>query len=617
MKLRTKVLAIIGVAIASLVAILYTTSQTVMLTSFDALEEQNTKQNVERAASALGNQILALDGVIQAGAVLDDTYKLAKNPTPDQEFIFQSLSQKALGSVALDFLLIVNTLGETVYSIGYDAEKQELVPAPSSLEEHLSADSSLVHHPDTESSVAGILLLEEGPIIVGSRPISGGEKEVTIAGAMVGGRFLRDTEIQELSTLTQLPLSLVQYQATDAPTDFVLASGSLSQEEPLFIKTLSEDSISGYALLSDIYGNPALVMRAVVHRDIYQQGQASSRYLMWALLGIGTAFFFLTLILMEKFILSRLTRLSKSVAAVGESGNISARVPVAGHDELSRLGEDINVMLGALERSIQEKEKAEEETAKVEQQLQLAGRLAAVGELAAGVAHELNNPLAAVQAFAQFLAAREGLDESVKSDVETIYRESQRASKITSNLLSFARKHNPEKSLISINDVIEKSLELHLYRMKVNDMEVAKDLDPELPMTMADYHQMQQVFVNIITNAEQAMTKAHGKGKLVITSQSVGELIQVTFADDGPGMTEVNLKRLFDPFFTTKEVGEGTGLGLSICYGIVQEHEGRIYAKSEVNKGATFVIEIPVVSEVSSVEETNSMHHLQSTPHYM
>ena len=617
MKLRTKVLAIIGVAIASLVAILYTTSQTVMLTSFDALEEQNTKQNVERAASALGNQILALDGVIQAGAVLDDTYKLAKNPTPDQEFIFQSLSQKALGSVALDFLLIVNTLGETVYSIGYDAEKQELVPAPSSLEEHLSADSSLVHHPDTESSVAGILLLEEGPIIVGSRPISGGEKEVPIAGAMVGGRFLRDTEIQELSTLTQLPLSLVQYQATDAPTDFVLASGSLSQEEPLFIKTLSEDSISGYALLSDIYGNPALVMRAVVHRDIYQQGQASSRYLVWALLGIGTAFFFLTLILMEKFILSRLTRLSKSVAAVGESGNISARVPVAGHDELSRLGEDINVMLGALERSIQEKEKAEEETAKVEQQLQLAGRLAAVGELAAGVAHELNNPLAAVQAFAQFLAAREGLDESVKSDVETIYRESQRASKITSNLLSFARKHNPEKSLISINDVIEKSLELHLYRMKVNDMEVVKDLDPELPMTMADYHQMQQVFINIITNAEQAMTKAHGKGKLVITSQSVGELIQVTFADDGPGMTEVNLKRLFDPFFTTKEVGEGTGLGLSICYGIVQEHEGRIYAKSEVNKGATFVIEIPVVSEVSSVEETNSMHHLQSTPHYM
>ncbi|MFC1848533.1 ATP-binding protein [Chloroflexota bacterium] len=617
MKLRTKVLAIIGVVIVSLVAILYTTSQNVIFTSFNSLEEQNTQQNVERAASALGNQILALDGVIQAGAGLDDTYHLAKNPSPENQYIFQSLSQNALGSVALDFLLIVNTSGDIVYAMGYDDEKQEVVPIPSSLEEHLSADSNLIHHLDAESKVNGILLLDEGPIIVGSRPISGGEQEESIVGAMVGGRFLRDAEIQELSALTQLPLSMVQYQATDMPTDFGSISANLSQEEPLFIEALSEDSIAGYTLLSDIYENPALVMRAEMHRDIYQQGQASSRYLMWALIGIGGVFFLLTLVLMEKFILSRLTRLSKSVAAVGESGNISARVPVAGRDELSRLGEDINGMLSALERSIQEKEKAEAETAKIEQQLQLAGRLAAVGELAAGVAHELNNPLAAVQAFAQFLADREGLDEDIKNDVDTIYRESQRASKITSNLLSFARKHNPEKSLISINEVIEKSLELHLYRMKVSNIEVVKDLDPELPITMADYYQMQQVFANIITNAEQAMTKAHGKGKLTITSQSVGELIEVTFADDGPGMTEDNLKRLFDPFFTTKEVGEGTGLGLSICYGIVKEHSGRIYSESKVDEGMTFVVEIPVVSDVSSVEETNSAHYLQPIPRYM
>jgi signal transduction histidine kinase len=370
-------------------------------------------------------------------------------------------------------------------------------------------------------------------------------------------------------------------------------------------------------LLSDIYGNPALVMRAEMPRDIYQHGQASSRYLVWALIGVGSAFFLLTLVLMEKFILSRLTRLGKSVAEVGESGNISARVPVTGHDELARLGEDINGMLGALERSIREKEKAEEETAKIEQQLQMAGRLAAVGELAAGVAHELNNPLAAVQAFAQYLAGREGLDATVKSDVETIYKESQRASKITSNLLSFARKHNPEKSLVSINDVIEKSLELHLYRMRVNDIEVVKDLDPELPMTMADYHQIQQVFTNIITNAEHAMTKAHGKGTLVITSRSVEDFIKITFTDDGPGITEENLTRLFDPFFTTKEVGEGTGLGLSICYGIVQEHGGRIYADGKVEKGTTFVVEIPIVAEVSSAEEFDSTHYIQSIPRYM
>jgi signal transduction histidine kinase len=603
--LRTKVLVIIGIAVASLVAIFYTTSQTVTLSSSDALEDQNTRQNVERAASALDSQILALDGAIDAGARLEDTYNLVQNP--ERGYIFGSLSQKALGSVALDFLVIVNTSGETVYGMGYDIERQEVTPVPSSLVDHLSADSILVKHPDAENGVAGILLLEEGPIIVGSRPISGSEHTAPIAGAMIGGRFMEETEIQELSALTRLPLSVVEYEGSDLPPDFEVASASLSQEEPVFVKPLGEDSICGYALLSDIYGSPALIMRADMPRDIYQQGQASSRNLAWALMGVGTAFLFLTLVLMEKLILSRMTRLSESVAAIGESGNISARVPVAGRDELSRLGENINGMLGALEKSIQEKEKAEEETVKIEQQLQLAGRLAAVGELAAGVAHELNNPLAAIQAYAQFIASREDLDSTLQKDMETIYRESQRASKITGNLLAFARRDKPEKTLISINEVLQEALELHGYRLKVNNIEVVSDLDPALPKTLADSHQMQQVFVNLMTNAEQAMTQAHGRGTLVLKTRSSDGMIWVSFTDNGPGIPDEDRERLFDPFFTTKDVGQGTGLGLSICYGIVQKHNGRLYAQTVSGGGASLVVEIPIILEdQQATEQTDS-----------
>ena len=248
------------------------------------------------------------------------------------------------------------------------------------------------------------------------------------------------------------------------------------------------------------------------------------------------------------------------------------------------------------------------ERKQMEQQLQLSGRLAAVGQLAAGVAHELNNPLTAVQAYAQSLTSRKDLDESMKNDVETICKEAQRATKITANLLSFARRHEPEKSFISINDLIEESLELHAYRMRVNNIETFTRLDPDLPFTMTDFYQMQQVFVNIITNAEQAMTEAHGKGKLSIKTQKVGEMIQITFADDRPGIPADDLKQIFDPFFTTKDVGEGTGLGLSICYGIVQEHGGNLYAKSKPGKGTTFVVEIPIVSEDQPrAEQTKSI----------
>ena len=237
------------------------------------------------------------------------------------------------------------------------------------------------------------------------------------------------------------------------------------------------------------------------------------------------------------------------------------------------------------------------ERREMEQQLQLAGRLAAVGELAAGVAHELNNPLTAIQGFAQFITARKDLDENMRKDLDTIYRESQRAAKITQNLLSFARRHEPEKHLISINEAIEKTLELQAHPMTVNNIELAVELAPELPKTLADFHQMQQVFVNIMNNAEQAMVEAHGRGRLVIKTQKFGNMIRISFADDGPGIPEENLKRIFDPFFTTKEVGKGTDLGLSICYGLVEAHGGRIYARNKLGQGATFVVELPIASE--------------------
>jgi PAS domain S-box-containing protein len=269
-------------------------------------------------------------------------------------------------------------------------------------------------------------------------------------------------------------------------------------------------------------------------------------------------------------------------------------------NKVSEYGEtDISALISLIHEmwNLVERKKAEEGKQRMEEQLRLAGRLAAVGELSAGVAHELNNPIAAIQGFAQLLTGRNDLDETTKKDLGIIYREAQRAAKITQNLLSFARRHEPEKHLISLNEVIEKTLELRAHQMKVNNIEVVVEFATDLPKTTADFFQMQQVFVNIINNAEQAMVEAHRKGRLVVKTQKAGNMIQATFADDGPGISEDNLKRIFDPFFTTKEVGKGTGLGLSICYGIVEAHGGRIYARSKLGQGATVVVEIPIVAE--------------------
>ena len=248
-------------------------------------------------------------------------------------------------------------------------------------------------------------------------------------------------------------------------------------------------------------------------------------------------------------------------------------------------------------RDITEQKKVEGAKRRLEEQLQLSSRLAAIGELSAGVAHEINNPLTAIKGFSELLLARYDLDEAVKSDVKAIFKEVQRAIKVTQDMLSFARRHEPEKCFISINEALAKNLDLYACHMKTNNIDMVVEFDPELPKTMADFYQLQQVFMNIVINAEQAMSEAHGRGKLTVKTQRSDGMIQVIFADDGPGISEENMKRIFDPFFTTKEIGKGTGLGLSICYGLVEAHGGRIYARSRAGQGASFIVEIPIVSE--------------------
>jgi signal transduction histidine kinase len=182
----------------------------------------------------------------------------------------------------------------------------------------------------------------------------------------------------------------------------------------------------------------------------------------------------------------------------------------------------------------------------------------------------------------------------VRKDLAMIRSEAQRAANVTSNLLTFARKHRPVKRPTQINDVIEDVLKLRAYAHKSNSIEIERHIAPDLPEIPIDRFQMQQVFLNIVINAEYFMIQAHNRGTLTITTKRQNGSVGVSFADDGPGIPPENLKRIFDPFFTTKEAGKGTGLGLSICHGIVAAHGGQIYATTQSDKGATIFIELPI-----------------------
>jgi two-component system NtrC family sensor kinase len=233
-------------------------------------------------------------------------------------------------------------------------------------------------------------------------------------------------------------------------------------------------------------------------------------------------------------------------------------------------------------------------------QLMQQEKLAAIGQLVSGVAHELNNPLASVMAFAQLLlAAPQDAPQDAPRDafaLDAINQEAKRAAKIVSNLLTFARQHQPERMIADVNGVVRDTIDLHRYALRIAEIEVDLRLDPELPLTWADPFQLQQVVLNLITNAEQALAAREQDRRLTITTETRERRLVLRVSDNGPGITAEHLSRIFNPFFTTKPVGEGTGLGLSISDGIVREHGGRLRAESRVGEGATFVLEIPLVT---------------------
>jgi two-component system NtrC family sensor kinase len=230
----------------------------------------------------------------------------------------------------------------------------------------------------------------------------------------------------------------------------------------------------------------------------------------------------------------------------------------------------------------------------LEQQLRQTEKLSTIGKLVAGVAHELNNPLTSIIGYASLLRENDRL-QPYQGDLEIIFHQADRARIIVKDLLTFARKFDLDTKPVDINQVLQTSLTLTRPVLQSQNIQVTTSLDFSIPLTLADPHQLEQVFVNLITNAAQALATVTRPRQLTITAKQAKENILLSFADNGPGILPEIANRIFDPFFSTKQVGEGTGLGLSICFGIISEHKGRIWTEDSPGGGATFYIELPIV----------------------
>lgn len=350
--------------------------------------------------------------------------------------------------------------------------------------------------------------------------------------------------------------------------------------------------LTAYEPIRDINGGVIGILYVGILEEKYtdMRKRTISIFLAIVIIGIGVAIFishFLGRTILKP--LDKMVQVSRQIA----NGNFDVKVDVTTSDEVGELANAFNTMIKSL------KERESELKEYTQQQIMRSERLATLGQLSAGVAHEINNPLTGVLTYIRLIKKR--LEKRCDADgdfrryLDKVENETERVSTIVKNLLDFARQRDPNLKLVDVNLVISESLDLLEHKIRLQNVTVETNFAP-LPRVTADFSQLQQVFMNLIINAVEAMEQG---GKLTITTEELKErnMLQIMFKDTGVGIPKEHLTQIFEPFFTTKP--KGTGMGLSVVYGIISRHNGEIEVNSEVGKGTTFTIRLPITQSSS------------------
>ncbi len=353
MKLREKTLILLGITITCSIIVMYMASNVILVGGFQTLEEQNTLQNIQLTTNTLSSEISDLNETINDWAVWDDTYTFIQNH--NYKYVQSNLVNSTFTGLKLNLILFIDNSGNIVYGKGFDLQTKEEKPISKSIKEYTSKNSIL----NSKDGVNGIIMLPEGPMIIVSHPILTSNGNGPSKGTLIFGRYLNNVEIQHISNETLSSLTLVNYNDSNMPADFQNARGSMSQNSPFFTRPINDSYIAGYALINDINGKPAFILKTEKSRGFYKEYQNIISYFILYLLIMGCVLAVTILVYLDRSILSRLSKFSRDIINIGKKGNLSVRIPAGGEDELSSLAKSINGMLSRIETSQDQLKKSE------------------------------------------------------------------------------------------------------------------------------------------------------------------------------------------------------------------------------------------------------------------
>ncbi len=383
--LRRKLLVSLGLILAILLVLLYFATSLILMTSFTNLEEKLVREDVNRAFHVIETEVLNLNRLLRDWAAWDETYAFIETGHPS--YITQNLDDAAFANLRLSLAVFVRYPDQILYSKGFDPQSNRPADVPQSLYVYLTRESGLLNLPNPDSSIAGILPLPEGPLLIAAQPVLTSQYQGPVHGVLIFGRFLSAAELARLSQLIRLNIDVRSCDDPSLPSDFQRIRSALTQDQPVIVQIPGANSVAGYARLNDLLGRPSLIMRIVAPRDVYYAGQSAQNYIFLSLLIIGLIFGETTLILMDRLVISRLANLSTSVSRVRTSGDLTKRMVESGRDEITHLAHEINQMLTALQHSQEELQRAQQEleqrvAQRTAELAQLAGQLEVVNRIA-------------------------------------------------------------------------------------------------------------------------------------------------------------------------------------------------------------------------------------------
>ncbi len=598
MRLRRKTLVVFCLTFLSIGLIMIAASNLIMLKGFSKLEKDDMHLNVQRTLSAFSDEAIDLDITTWDWASWDDTYKFIQDG--NTEYIESNLVNGTFTDLELNIMLYIDSNDEIVYGKAFDIENETEIPIPESFLKHLSENEVLTTHPDTSHNISGIILLPEVPLLIASRPILTSEDEGPVRGTLIMGRFLDPSEFEQLSEMTHLSLTFYRVDEPQLPQDIQEELSSFSDEQNITVRILDEDSIAGYSVLNDAYGEPALVFRVDKPRDIFMQGQASIQYFILSLSASFIVVGVVALLILERFILSRLASLSDTVGKIGAEGNFSMRVSMGGSDEISSLATDINWMLSALEKIqtelIQYANQLEEMVEEKSKELLEAEQMITAGKIASMIGHDLKGPLQTIK-LATYLLKTESEDADEKLNM--IEGAVDRATQMLDELRYQTRDSPLNIVATDLADLMSKAVEEAQIPDSVDSvLEVGEGLT-RVPL---DPLKIRRMLDNLIGNAVDAMPQG---GRLTVTAERDDHSALIGVRDTGVGIAEEEKPNLFKPFHTTKP--KGLGLGLAYCKRAVEAHGGTITAESKVGEGTTFTIRFPIRNDLKTVNPEISL----------